>query len=148
MICAQHKIYMQNNHDKIASTFLDDKQLYRIRARAKIERRYFAFISAHCSCIVTSHRTNRAYRLSGYMPQILSGFYRNLPLSDVTFHENVTAAICYYAAIRERRIVPAGNYRSHGIIIAIVIRSRGEAKKVRTRGDLPQCKTYNVDPPP
>lgn len=72
------------------------------------------------------------------MPQILSGFYRNLPLSDVTFHENVTAAVCYYAAIRKRRVVPAGNYRSHGVIIAIVIRSRGEAKEVKTRGDLPQ----------
>lgn len=59
------------------------------------------------------------------MPQILSGFYRNLPLSDVTFHENVTAAVCYYAAIRKRHVVPAGNYRSHGVIIAIVIRSLG-----------------------
>lgn len=72
------------------------------------------------------------------MLQILSGFYRNLPLSDVTFHENVTAAVCYYAAIRKRRVVPASNYRSHGVIIAIVIRSRGEAKEVRTWGDLPQ----------
>lgn len=84
---------------------------------------------------MTSH-LSRAYRLSGYMLRILSGFYRNLPLSDVTFHEN--AAVGYYAAIRERRVVPAGNYRSHGVIIAIVIRSRGEAKKVRTRGVLPQ----------
>lgn len=41
-----------------------------------------------CSCIVTSH-LERAYRPSGYMLRILSGFYRNLPLSDVTFHENV-----------------------------------------------------------
>lgn len=68
--------------------FLDDRQFYRIRARAKIERRYFSrrlSISMQLHCDVAS----RAYRPSGYMLQILSGFYRNLPLSDVTFHENV-----------------------------------------------------------
>lgn len=114
--------------------FLDDRQLYRIRARAKIERRYFAtFIFAQLHCDVASYKSGVSP-----VPQILSGFYRNLPLSDVTFHENVTAAVCYYAAIHERRVVPTGNYRSHGVIIAIVIQSRGEAKKVRTRGDLPQ----------
>jgi len=80
------------------------------------------------------------------MLQILFGFYRNLPLSDVTFHENVTAAVCYYAAIRERRVVPAGNYRSHDVIIAIVI--LGARPRRSELGETCPNKIRNVDPPP
>lgn len=123
---------------------MTEMQLYRIRARAKIERRYFSRRLSPRSCIVTS--ASRAGISSIEVHAANSFRLLSQPIiiwCDISW-KCVTAAVCYYAAIRERRVVLASNYRSHGVIIAIVIRSRGEAKKVRTRGSLNE--TCNVDP--
>lgn len=100
------------------------------------------------SCIMTSPHLDRAYRSLRYMPRILFRLLSQPAIiwCDISWKCDGGRLLLRGYPWTSRR-AGTGNYRSHGVIIAIVIRSWGEAKKVRTRGS-PINETCNVDLPP